>query len=121
MKDAVSTANAPHYHWGDQCDGWHLARSDSLSVIQERVPPGCSETRHLHKHAQQFFYVLQGEATLEVDGHSQVLQTGEGMHVNSGQAHRLSNEGSSDLHFLVVSTPPSHGDRINADSQEPPV
>ena len=23
----VSIDNAEHYIWGDQCDGWHLARS----------------------------------------------------------------------------------------------
>ena len=29
-----------------------------LSVIQERVPPGDRERRHLHSKARQFFYVL---------------------------------------------------------------
>lgn len=112
MSNKVSTANAVHYQWGDLCDGWHLVQSDSLSVIQERVPPGGSETRHYHERAEQFFYVLQGSATLEVDGDIKVVQVGEGVHVKPGLAHRLSNEGTSDLHFLVVSTPPSHGDRV---------
>jgi mannose-6-phosphate isomerase-like protein (cupin superfamily) len=114
----VSKDNAPHYHWGDKpgepCDGWHLARSEALSVIQERVPPGASETRHAHRYAEQFFYVLQGIATIEIDGHVYVLSNGEGITVSSGQAHRLSNESTQDLHFLVISTPPSHGDRVDA-------
>ena len=37
--------NAPHYRWGDGCDGWHLVRAPQLSVIQERMPPGTQEAR----------------------------------------------------------------------------
>jgi hypothetical protein len=48
----VSSQNGEHYLWGDNCDGWHLAKSPNLS-----------------------------EETLV---------------------------------FIVVSTPPSHGDRVNA-------
>ena len=33
----VSIKNAEHYFWGEKCDGWHLAKSSGLSVIQERV------------------------------------------------------------------------------------
>jgi hypothetical protein len=35
-----STENAENYKWGNNCDGWHLLKSDSLSVIQERMPAG---------------------------------------------------------------------------------
>ena len=55
---AISIKDAPHYTWGDLCDGWHLAKTDALSVIQERVPHGAAETRHFHNRAEQFFYVL---------------------------------------------------------------
>ena len=67
----VSIENAEHYRWGDASEGWHLLKSDALSVIEERVPPGDSEARHYHQVAQQFFYVLAGEATLEVAGEVQ--------------------------------------------------
>jgi quercetin dioxygenase-like cupin family protein len=65
---AVSTANAAHYHWGQSCDGWHLLATDDLSVIEERMPPGSVEQRHRHAYARQFFYVLDGEAVLELEG-----------------------------------------------------
>lgn len=35
LKDSVE-----HYRWSENCEGWHLAKSETLSVIQERVPPG---------------------------------------------------------------------------------
>ena len=75
----ISHLNAPHYLWGFNCDGWHLVRTPEISVIQERMPPGASEARHLHHHARQFFFVLQGEAILEVDGveHRLTAQQGD--------------------------------------------
>lgn len=110
---AVHARNTRHYVWGDACDGWHLLEGDDLSVIEERVPPGASEVRHLHRHTRQFFYVLEGEATLEVGGASHVLHRGEGLHIPPGAAHQLRNDSSADIRFLVVSAPKSHGDREN--------
>ena len=55
---AICTATAPHYVWGEGCDGWHLVRAAELSVIEERMSPGTSEKPHLHTRARQFFYVL---------------------------------------------------------------
>jgi oxalate decarboxylase/phosphoglucose isomerase-like protein (cupin superfamily) len=36
-----------------------------LSVIEEQMPSGASEVRHYHRNAQQFFFILSGQATLE--------------------------------------------------------
>ena len=109
----VSIKNALHYNWGGNCDGWHLAASPNLSVIQEHVPSGSSEVRHLHNKAEQFFYILSGIASLEVAGNTHVLKPNEGFHVPAGVPHTLSNQHKQSLDFLVVSTPPSHGDREN--------
>lgn len=110
----VSTQTGKHYVWGGNCDGWHLAASPNLSVIQERVPSGSSEVRHLHHKTEQFFYVLSGAATLEVAGAFYVVRPNEGFHVPAGVPHTLSNQHEQLLEFLVISTPPSHGDRENA-------
>ncbi len=110
----VTTENAEHYRWGEECDGWHLARTPGLSVIQERVPPGGAEVRHYHQRAEQFFYVLTGTATLEVDGQVHTIQPGSGLHIPAGAAHQLRNDQAEDLTFLVISAPPSHGDRVPA-------
>ncbi len=117
MAEVVSRQSAEHYVWGDDCDGWHLLKSSSLSVIQERVPPGRREVRHCHQYAHQFFFVLSGLATLEVDG--KVLKLGrlQGCSVPPQVPHQLSNEETEDLEFLVVSSPISHGDRIELEER----
>lgn len=110
----ISNANAEHYVWGGVCDGWHLVDHASLSVIRERVPCGAAEVRHRHRSARQFFYVLSGVATLEVDGQTHTLAPGEGVEVPPGVPHQLANRGTEPLEFLVVSQPHSHGDRESA-------
>lgn len=113
----VSTGNAEHYRWGQGCDGWHLLAGEDLSVIEERMPPGSWETRHRHARARQFFYVLQGELSLELAGTLHRLGAGQGLHVPPGQAHQVRNDSAADLRLLVVSSPRSHGDRLDAPAE----
>ncbi|MBB3057039.1 cupin domain-containing protein [Mucilaginibacter gotjawali] len=112
-KHITSTQNAQHYTWGDQCDSWYLLRSDSLAVIQERMPPGAAEQMHYHDRAQQVFYILQGTATFEVENETVTVQQGQSIHFAPKMRHRILNNSSTDLHFLVISEPKSHGDRVN--------
>ncbi|MBU2949505.1 hypothetical protein KO493_02205 [Tamlana agarivorans] len=63
-----SKENSPHYSWGDGCSGWHLVTSQTLSVIEELMPPKTQEKRHYHNLSQQFFRILRGKATFEIDG-----------------------------------------------------
>jgi quercetin dioxygenase-like cupin family protein len=105
--------NAEHYNWGENCHGWHLLKSDTLSVIQERMPPGSREQEHYHKHAQQLFYILAGAASFEVDGVVITVNAGQSIHIKPGTKHCVMNSSDLDLHFLVVSEPRSHGDRVN--------
>jgi mannose-6-phosphate isomerase-like protein (cupin superfamily) len=65
--EIVSRENAEHYSWGNLYDGWHLLKSSGLSIIQELVPAGGSEDKHYHLHSHQFFFVLNGEATMEIN------------------------------------------------------
>jgi mannose-6-phosphate isomerase-like protein (cupin superfamily) len=110
---AVDISNTEHYRWGEVCDGWHLLKSPNLSVIQELVPPGASEVKHVHAKAHQFFYVLSGTATLEFESHSCELTAGQGVHVAAGVAHRFANRAAENVCFLVISSPTTSGDRHN--------
>src|SRR5690349_11245588 len=72
----VSRDNAEHYNWGVDCDGWHLVRDANLAVIEEFMPPGAAEVRHYHGKAQQFFYILEGEVLMEVEGEKTLIPAG---------------------------------------------
>jgi mannose-6-phosphate isomerase-like protein (cupin superfamily) len=116
MTRKVSTANAIHYTWGESCDGWHLLQSSRLSIIEEEMPCRTSEVRHFHRNAQQFFYVLGGEAEMEIEGVCVSLSHGEGIWVPPGAEHQIRNQSGVPVRFLVVSEPPSQGDRVACNS-----
>jgi quercetin dioxygenase-like cupin family protein len=109
-----------HYVWGDGCDGWRLLAEPDLSVIQERMPPGTTESRHVHRKTRQFFYVLAGSLMLEVSGEHVVLHPGEGAPVAPGVPHQAicPTDAAQDAEFLVISSPGnSRADREPVDKE----
>jgi mannose-6-phosphate isomerase-like protein (cupin superfamily) len=86
--------------------GWRLERHSGTRSARQ------SETKHFHNASRQFFFVLDGEATIDVG--TEVIRLGkhEGMEIPPGLTHQFRNETTSDVVFLVVSTPPSQGDRV---------
>ncbi|SES90509.1 cupin domain-containing protein [Nonomuraea wenchangensis] len=108
----VSVAGAPHYTWGGGCDGWRLVDTPGLSVIEERMPPGAAEEWHLHAGARQFFYVLDGQATMRTRQGETIVPAGSGIGIAPGVPHQMANDSGRDLRFLVVSAPTTRGDRI---------
>ena len=110
----VDRTSAEHYTWGDgRCDGWFLEKQPGLHVIEERMPAGAAEVLHVHARARQFFYVLGGRAVFTVDGRAVHVECGQGLTIVPGTPHRVENPGPEGLTLLVISHPPSHGDRTD--------
>ncbi|KKO53106.1 cupin domain-containing protein [Paenibacillus sp. DMB20] len=108
----ISKHSAEHYIWGENCDGWHLVKNQDLSIIHERMPANTSEVKHYHQQSRQFFFVLSGIATLEIDGKEIVLNPQEGIEVSPLVPHQMFNKSDHEIEFLVISQPTSKGDRI---------
>lgn len=102
-----------HYQWGARCDGWNLVDNPDLSVKQERMPAHTSEQMHYHQRAQQFFFILQGEAVFEIEGERVPLGPSQGLQIKPGKRHRIINASDQDLEFLLASQPSTAGDRVN--------
>lgn len=109
----IDRTTANHYKWGSVCDGWRFLDLSQLSVIQECVPPGAGEVEHYHCEAHQFFYVLSGRATIDLDTGSVSFGPDQGFHVPPGVRHRFHNRSERDVTFLVISTPTTKNDRVD--------
>jgi mannose-6-phosphate isomerase-like protein (cupin superfamily) len=77
------------------------------------MPKGTAEVYHYHERSQQLFYILSGVATFELNNKVIVVKANESIHVPAKLKHRIINNSDQDLHFLVISEPMAHGDRIN--------
>lgn len=108
----ISKLTGEHYIWGTNCDGWHLVKHEDLSIIHERMPPSTKEVRHYHNRARQFFFVLTGTATIEINGQEFELTGLEGLEVPPLTPHQVFNQSKEAVEFLVISQPTTKGDRI---------
>ncbi|WP_110875623.1 cupin domain-containing protein [Franconibacter helveticus] len=109
----ISEATAEHYQWGDNCDGWYLLKREDMSIIHERMPPGTRETRHYHCQSRQFFLVLSGELTMELEGKLHTLSAQQGIEIAPQAKHQAQNCSDTEVEFVVISHPTTRGDRIN--------
>ncbi|WP_343659985.1 cupin domain-containing protein [Chryseobacterium sp.] len=107
-----SKENSQHYIWGDQCDSWILKNTQNLSVKQEKMPAGTSEKLHFHKVAEQFFYILKGEAVFFINEERFWVKQNESISIAPESKHLISNESAEEIEFLVISSPPADHDRI---------
>ena len=107
----INKLRAKHYQWQVVCDGWPLVVTNDLSVKQEKMPPETCEVRHFHKEARQFFYILSGHLSIEIDGAVIILGANDGLEIAPGSIHQARNEGTEPVEFLVVSTPTTTNDR----------
>ena len=115
----ISKRNAPSFAWRESCEGWTLTSTPTLHIIQERMPPGTFELRHVHEVTQQFYYVLEGEATVQLDGSEITVSAGEGVSVAPTVAHQMRNDSSQPLEFLVISSQPPREDRVDLTESGP--
>lgn len=104
--------NSEHYFWGENCDSWVLQDSENLVVKQEKMPAKTSEKLHYHEITQQFFYILKGEATFFIEDEKFSVKSGEGISILPKTKHRIANETTEDLEFLVISSSRTENDRI---------
>jgi len=109
----ISRENAEHYKWGDNCDGWYLVNRQDMLIIHEKMPSGTSETRHFHSISRQFFFVLQGELAMELEGEKLVIKAQQGLEIAPGLKHQARNDSGSPVEFLVISHPTPRGDRTD--------
>lgn len=113
MAPVSKSASLQEYKWGADCDGWVLVDEASLSVKQEKMPPGSAEALHYHKEARQFFYILEGTAEIEVESKRHTVLAGQGFYITPGLKHRIMNNGSVALEFILSSQPTTNNDRFN--------
>lgn len=112
----VSKKNAlSHYKWGDNCDGWNLVSQTNVVIKQELMPPQTMEKLHFHSFAEQFFFILKGEAIFLLDDERVRVESNSGLHIKAGQKHKIMNLGGDDLEFILFSYPSTQNDRTNCE------
>jgi mannose-6-phosphate isomerase-like protein (cupin superfamily) len=85
-----------------------LADADThgaAAVFHQIVPPLGGPPLHRHSYEDEWFYVLNGEITIEIDGEQKVLYAGGSAFAPRGTAHTFQNFDDSPAEILVMTTP----------------
>lgn len=65
------------------------------------LPVGATAGYHKHEDTDEFFYVLEGEATLTLDGKNKTIKKGDIILTKIGSSHGIKNVKKA-LKFIVV-------------------
>jgi mannose-6-phosphate isomerase-like protein (cupin superfamily) len=85
---------------GDEAGG-----ISSHSIAQIQIPPGKSSVLHYHQKNEESYYILRGEAWMEIDQREFALTPGQVCLIQPGEKHRIRNKGNDDLEFLAFCAP----------------
>lgn len=84
---------------------------EKQSLAEAAVPVGGATERHYHKRAEEFYFMLEGHGTMEIDGESRTVGPGDAVLISAGAWHQISADAGEDLRFLCCCAPPySHDD-----------
>jgi len=97
--------------WGS----WTIvARADGYQVKEVKVHPGQSLSLQKHQQRSEHWVVVEGRATVQIDGETKIIEQGQSVFIPMDTLHRLSNNEKSLLHIVEVAV----GDYLGEDDIE---
>ena len=79
------------------------------SLAEATVPAGGATTRHYHKLSEEFYFILEGTGTMEINGEERPVTEGDAILIPPGAWHTIT--ATQRLRFLCCCAPPySHDD-----------
>lgn len=79
------------------------------SLAEATLPPGGSTERHYHKLSEEFYYILEGDGVMEIDGEEERVGVGDAVLIPAGAWHEITAERA--MRFLCCCAPPyAHDD-----------
>lgn len=73
------------------------------SLAEASIPTGGSTERHYHKLSEEFYFLLEGEGTMEIDGESRQVGPGDAILIPAGAWHQIT--AITPLRFLCCCAP----------------
>ena len=85
-----------------------LLRTDHLEIILGIISRGGGAQEHAHAENEQFLYMLEGKASVEIDGKKVTVEPGSLIYFPKGAPHGGGSfvESESPAKFLVMYSPP---------------
>lgn len=99
-----------------QANDHPIDKNKDYGVIHAKLPAKSKEVRHFHRQSRQIFFMLVGNATIEVDGEVIELKPLESCEIPPRVAHQIFNKSDEEIAYIITSQPNSHGDYVIAEN-----
>jgi mannose-6-phosphate isomerase-like protein (cupin superfamily) len=74
------------------------------SLAEATIPTGGSTQRHWHRDSEEFYFMLEGRGTMEIDGETREVGPGDAILIPAGAWHQIT--ATEPLRFLCCCAPP---------------
>jgi mannose-6-phosphate isomerase-like protein (cupin superfamily) len=81
-------------------------QTESAEVLLETYPAGTNFPLHQHEECEQIYFILQGEAQIQVDQKVSSAPKGSTVYIPRRTQHAIHNTASEELVYLVISVYP---------------
>ena len=93
------------------------SRIAKQSLAEARLPSGASTTPHYHPLTEEIYYILEGEAKMQIGDECRQVGPGDAIAIPPGEVHTITNCGPSLLKFLCCCAPGyEHDDTVLLDA-----
>lgn len=82
------------------------SRIDGISIAYARLERNSSSEKHMHRKAQEVYFILKGKGTVYVGGEMRKVGEWDAILIPPATEHFIKNSGSRPLEFLCISFPP---------------
>jgi mannose-6-phosphate isomerase-like protein (cupin superfamily) len=76
------------------------------SLAEATLEPGQATQRHYHGESEEIYFVLEGEAEMELDDDRARVEDGQAIPIPPGAWHQIRNVGERPLRILCCCSPP---------------
>jgi len=74
------------------------------SLAEAFLPAGVATQRHYHRESEEFYFLLEGAGTMEIDGEARGVASGDAVLIPTGAWHQIT--AVEPLRFLCCCAPP---------------
>lgn len=81
------------------------------SLAEATLPASGATQRHYHRLSEEFYFILEGQGLMEIDGETRPVGPGDAILIPPGAWHQIRSGEAAPLRFLCCCAPPySHDD-----------
>jgi quercetin dioxygenase-like cupin family protein len=109
----VRAADVPPYHPANHTGttnrrliGPETVGAKNVEVLLGVIEKGEGAAQHAHPGTEQVCYLLEGSATVELDGERREMQPGDACYFPAGKMHKFTATSDKPVKVLVIYSPP---------------